>query len=1027
MVLDAWAASPSRFREDANAEESLALGGYAGRALVELAANAADAARAAGVPGELLIDLIGDELRVANTGTSLTAAGVASLASLRASAKRESGSGTGHFGVGFTAVLTLSEAPRIAGPAGGVVFDRAATAAEVAGLGVPELDAEVSARGGQVPALRLPWPWAPPEDDPIPQGFTTEVRLPLRDPVAAAQSLRSDEGLAEALLWALPELSAVTMLGRRLTRRSGEISRGDIRSGDGDFGDGDFGDGDFGDGDFGDGDFGDIVMISDGAVDRRYRVATAQGTVPALLLADRPVEERGRDRWRISWVLPLGPGDRPLGVGSGPMGSGPPTNTIGAPTTTDEPITLPARLLGTFPVDDTRRRLAPGPLLNELLGQAVQVYLELVRGCAPGDRIFLVPRAGFPAGQVDAELRDAVLRTMSRAPILMAAIGGPLAPNDACMLPGAGPVAAELIGQAIPTLVAWPDRAAGVESLRALGVRTLTAPEVTGALAALDRPADFWQEVYAALDGLGADAEDLADLPIPRRGGGTMIGARGVLVPGPDAVPEALLDAAAAVAPGLRVAASGCTHPLLLRLGAAVADADSVLSDPALHAAIRELRDDLEEFDPDPERLADLTGLVLDLIEQGGRTDPAVLADVLLTDADGEPWPAGDLLLPDAPLARVLRDDADLPTVESRWVGHYDPETLAVLGVRSGFAVRTLAAPPGSDVDLPDLEGWWAAVERPGPMPETFCALVDLDLVAAESWLAALALIAGDRTALDALASDGWPISYSAWWISRHARIDGAAPSDWRLPSAADLAGLYEVLPTGLDPVLAERIGVATSLAGAVAANPVGMLQRWGDPSRDVPSARVAAITEELLAHLPTGEQLDLPLGVRTLSGHVVPADDAMVLDVPWLAQVVSPRLLVPGGADPGRVADLLDLDLASHRVTARVVSGGQAGKPAPVSIANLPGGRATMLAAAAGAGVDGVAVLLDPDLMVGVDDNDPVRVAWWSEGDLLWVDGSPAAVGRAVAWMTGRWSQRHELIAAADDDAVEIAESGLR
>ena len=43
-VLDAWAASPARFREDANAEEDYALGGYRDRVVVELAQNAADAA-----------------------------------------------------------------------------------------------------------------------------------------------------------------------------------------------------------------------------------------------------------------------------------------------------------------------------------------------------------------------------------------------------------------------------------------------------------------------------------------------------------------------------------------------------------------------------------------------------------------------------------------------------------------------------------------------------------------------------------------------------------------------------------------------------------------------------------------------------------------------------------------------------------------------------------------------------------------------------------------------------------------------
>lgn len=43
-MLDAWRSSPTRFREDANAEEDLVLGGYRDRWFVELAQNAADAA-----------------------------------------------------------------------------------------------------------------------------------------------------------------------------------------------------------------------------------------------------------------------------------------------------------------------------------------------------------------------------------------------------------------------------------------------------------------------------------------------------------------------------------------------------------------------------------------------------------------------------------------------------------------------------------------------------------------------------------------------------------------------------------------------------------------------------------------------------------------------------------------------------------------------------------------------------------------------------------------------------------------------
>lgn len=75
-VLDSWAASPARFREDANAEEDLALGGYRDRLIVELAQNAADAASRAGTDGRLRLTLHESAgthvLAAANTGAPST-------------------------------------------------------------------------------------------------------------------------------------------------------------------------------------------------------------------------------------------------------------------------------------------------------------------------------------------------------------------------------------------------------------------------------------------------------------------------------------------------------------------------------------------------------------------------------------------------------------------------------------------------------------------------------------------------------------------------------------------------------------------------------------------------------------------------------------------------------------------------------------------------------------------------------------------------------------------------------------------
>src|SRR5260221_5540301 len=83
-VLDAWAAAPVRFREDANLEEDLVLGAYRDRVVIELAQNAADAATRAGQPGRLRLTLDsgheqGVTLVVANTGTPLDAARVVGL------------------------------------------------------------------------------------------------------------------------------------------------------------------------------------------------------------------------------------------------------------------------------------------------------------------------------------------------------------------------------------------------------------------------------------------------------------------------------------------------------------------------------------------------------------------------------------------------------------------------------------------------------------------------------------------------------------------------------------------------------------------------------------------------------------------------------------------------------------------------------------------------------------------------------------------------------------------------------------
>src|SRR5690606_19210949 len=128
-------------------------------------------------------------LVAANTGAPLDADGVVSLASLRASAKRDARPGTvGRFGVGFAAVRAVADEVTVCSTTGAVRFSLADTrelltevAAVESGHGRPALADEVHRRDGSLPALRLPWPT---EGRP-PAGYDTAVVLELRDAPAA--------------------------------------------------------------------------------------------------------------------------------------------------------------------------------------------------------------------------------------------------------------------------------------------------------------------------------------------------------------------------------------------------------------------------------------------------------------------------------------------------------------------------------------------------------------------------------------------------------------------------------------------------------------------------------------------------------------------------------------------------------------------------------------------------------------------------------------------------------------------------
>jgi hypothetical protein len=1007
-VLSAWAASPARFREDANAEESLSRG-YTDRVLVELASNAVDAARDAGAPARIRITLRGNEIRLANTGAPLTSAGVSALASLRASAKRDQAATVGHFGVGFTAVLAISAAPRVISTSGGIEFSAARTGETVVALNVPGLTAELTARRGVLPTLRLCWPTA--DTDPLPEGYTTEVRLPLRDGLAAAALVADWQQAADDhVFWALPELQAMEFDDRTITRRA--LSDGRVQ----------------------------LVETAGGAVrtsdpnatpvprTAEFVLVSATGELPKSLLAGRPVEERARRGWRVSWVLPAEPAAGPL--------------PLCAPTPTDELLSFPARLVGTFGVDDTRRHLIGDAVDDFLLERAAAGYLDLMMAVSADRRWALVPPTGFPAGGIDAQLRSAVLEELRGAPVLLTASGEPVSPGAAVTVRGVDGETARLLAEAIPGLVLTPGSAAEAEALRALGIEELPIGTAVDALASISRSAPFWYRLYQGLASF--DSESLAGIPVPLADGRQVIGARGSLLP--DAGTAPLAARASAVLAGLRMVHPDAAHPLLQRLGAEPADADTLLASTELRAQISRHAEDLEDANIAPGELdeaalatasaigglsqpgsdfppagraalhhsaagpAATAALVLDLIAAGGRGDGAVLGDVVLSDSTGEPWPSGDLMLPDSAL-RPLVPAADLPTVHRLWIDRWGADVLTAVGVRDGLLVIAVTD-WRADVSLPDVDDWLSRL--PGGAHQELdnrLAVGDLDLIT--EWPAFLALLAADPRGRTALLDEP---SYTAWWLREHVRIEGARPADYRLPDAVVLDGLFDPLPMELDNPVAAAIGALPDLASAIERDPQIVLAHFCDPARRIHSSLVPGITARLVAALAARPDLQLPSTVRTLSGAVIDAGEVVVPDGPWWAQLLGPDRLIAPGTDPSATAWAWQLDLAGDHWDVALINTVTCGEPAALQqLRDLTDEVRNLL----GIEQELPAVELCTSLAVRLGTADPVPVGWWLalDGSVL-VDGRPESVADALAWLAGRYGDRHLARAAVRGNA---------
>ncbi|MGW3193850.1 sacsin N-terminal ATP-binding-like domain-containing protein [Streptomyces sp. NPDC001118] len=1015
-VLDAWATSAARFREDANAEEDLVLGGYRDRLVVELAQNAADAAARARVPGRLRLTLRDGVLVAANTGAPLDATGVESLSTLRASAKRDAEvtqGAVGRFGVGFAAVLAVTDEPAIVGRHGGVRWSLAEArelAADVARHS-PGLGDEVRRRDGHVPLLRLPFAAEGTAPDP----YDTAVILPLRDTAAADLAERLLHAVDDALLLALPGLEEVVVEAGdgapRTLRRRGE---------------------------------GAITVVEDSREGTtRWRTVAAHGPLTPDLLADRPVEERLRPHWSVTWAVPEDEDGRPARPRT--------TAVVHAPTPSDEPLGVPALLIASFPLDTTRRHTAPGPLTDFLVQRAADAYAELLAGWRPVTEgiIDLVP-GPLGKGELDGALRQAVLARLPRTAFLPPAVQGPggedelpeaLRPRDAEVVEGAGADTVRVLAEVLPTLLP-----AGLErraELRTLGVARLPLADAVDRLAGLEKDPEWWWRLYDSLAGI--DPDRLSGLPVPLAGGTsqafgtgggrTTIGPRQVLLPTPDA---ARIDADVLGRLGLKVAHADAAHPLLEKLGALPATPRAVLTTPQVRAAVAASLDDegigWEEDAPDAEELADtVLGLVRDAGLEPG--EEPWLGALALPDEDGELAPAGELVLPGSPFARVIRED-ELAAVDHDLAEKWGEQPLAACGVLANFAlVRATDVvldpdelePREGDFAEPDDAGLLDAVDvwsedlldrfPDSPVPPVATELVavrDLDLVDDAHWPEALALLAQPplRDALTQpvriLLPDGTHEvvrPYTAWWLRGHPVLDGRRPAGL-LAAGGDplLHGLYdEADATGFeDEQVLRALGVRTSVA-ALLDEPGGaaeLLDRLADPERPVTPAQLHALYGALAELDP--EQVTLPDELRAVvDGQVavVDAGEAVVVDSPDLLPFTSGVPLLP--VRPARAAELAELFQVrrlSESVTGEVHSEGAVHDvPEPVRVLLGPRTPETYVE--------------HEELLV-----DGVEIDWRLTDDGVLHAATLEGVAAGLAWAAGQWPRRFEVAALLED-----------
>lgn len=180
-AIASYRANSNLISEHANHEESIKVGGYANRTLLELVQNAADAMSGVGDDQqesagrvEIVLDPERRILYCANAGRPFSRNGITAITHAHLSGKR--GDEIGRFGLGFKSVLAVSDTPQVFSRSVSFEFNSPTAKAQIAAIG---------SAARRYPALRTPTivdPGPAFVQDPILDGLgewaTTVVRLP---------------------------------------------------------------------------------------------------------------------------------------------------------------------------------------------------------------------------------------------------------------------------------------------------------------------------------------------------------------------------------------------------------------------------------------------------------------------------------------------------------------------------------------------------------------------------------------------------------------------------------------------------------------------------------------------------------------------------------------------------------------------------------------------------------------------------------------------------------------------------------